>query len=50
VIDRDVAVHEHGLLHQALTEYLRAEVHILLCRTWTLRDVVDALDQRAHAL
>ena len=50
VIYRDVAIHEHSLLHQALTKYLGAEVHILLCRTWTLRNVVDALDQRAHAL
>ena len=48
VVDRDGAVHQHRLLHEALAEHLGEEVQIFLCASGTQRDVMNALHEGLH--
>src|SRR6185503_5427876 len=50
VVNGNAAVHEDGLLHEALAEDLREEVHVLLCPAGTERDVMDAVQPRVHSI
>src|SRR5206468_13107322 len=50
VIDRDVAVHQDGLLDQPLPEDLCEEVDILLCAAGAQRDVVSTLQKALHGI
>src|SRR5262249_7265654 len=49
VVDRDVAVHQDGLLHQPLCENRGEEIDILLRAAGAQRDVVNVLNQALHS-
>src|SRR5262245_25901053 len=50
VIDRDVAIHQNGLLDQPLPENLSEEVDILLRAAGAQRDVVHTLHEACHGI
>src|SRR5882672_1627835 len=50
VIDGDASIHQHGLLDEALPEYLGEEVDILLRAAGAQRNVMNALHEACHWL